>query len=226
MTNLPATVQLSTLSQEITALTNRLAPASEDAVTVALGSLQTAGLTIPASIEPGNVMRVYRFALEGVPTCGLKIATKKLLRGDYAGNPDILLGMVPKPPVLAALAKLEARTAREDLARKRDLVETLTHKVPEIDRSPEVMARVRARVAEVRSAAAAERSKTIKNPEPTVMTEEAAEYWRKIQALNDVPGGLTAEEAAYRRKIEAMMPSTTASDETTEIRNEGVSHAA
>lgn len=55
--------------------------------------MQAAGMSIPAGIDPNKLDAVYGYALDGVPNCGLTIATQKLIKGDYAGNPDILLGM-------------------------------------------------------------------------------------------------------------------------------------
>lgn len=201
MTNLPA-VQLSTLRSEITALTDRLAPVEDDAVLRSLEVMQAAGMTIPQGIDPKKLLPVYRYALSGAPSCGLGIATQKLIKGDYAGNPDVLLGMIPKPPVLAALAKLEARSVREDLVRKRDLEATITHAPEEIDRSPEVMARVRAKRIE-----AVEVLRTAHAPiahEP--LSPEQADYWSKIQGMKDATG-ISAEQAAFRRKVAADLDS-------------------
>lgn len=210
MTNLPA-VQLSTLRSEITALTERLSPVQDDAILRYLEAMQTAGMTIPQGIDPKNLLPVYRYALSGAPACGLAVATQKLIKGDYAGNPDILLGMIPKPPVLAAMAKIEARAAREDLVRKRELETTITHKPEEIDRSPEVMARVRAKreaaVQELRSASA-----PIAH-EP--LTAEQAEYWAKIQAIKDAPTGISAEQQAFRRKVAADLEAVSPEKEET-----------
>jgi hypothetical protein len=210
MTNLPA-VQLSTLRSEITAHTERLSPVQDDAILRYLEAMQTAGMTIPQGIDPKNLLPVYRYALTGTPACGLAVTTQKLIKGDYAGNPDILLGMIPKPPVLAAMAKIEARGAREDLVRKRELETTITHKPEEIDRSPEVMARVRAKrteaVQELRSASA-----PIAH-EP--LTAEQAEYWAKIQAIKDAPTGISAEQQAFRRKVAADLEAVSPEKEET-----------
>lgn len=162
--------------------------------------MQSAGMGIPQGIDPKKLDAVYGYALDGVPACGLTIATQKLIKGDYAGNPDVLLGMIPKPPVLAALAKLEARAAREDLARKRDIASTMKGVAPEVDRSPEVMARVRARLNQFKQDHAESKAKErgIVAHEP--MTAEKAEYWAAISALRDADE-LSAEQMAYRRKI-------------------------
>lgn len=142
--SLPAKARLSTLSREITALTERLAPANEAAVLRSLDAMQTAGMTMPQGIEPKKILAVYHYALSGVPGCGLAAATQKLIRGDYAANANVLLGTIPKPPVLAALAKAEALSMRAELARKRETIAAL--KPRDTGRSEASRARVRARL--------------------------------------------------------------------------------
>ncbi|KQS79056.1 hypothetical protein ASG25_10750 [Rhizobium sp. Leaf384] len=165
------------------------------------------GMTMPAGIKPADQSLVYGYALDGVPICGLFVATQKLLKGDYAGNPDVLLGIIPKPPVLAALAKLEARVAREDLARKRDAVNTMTQKPPAIDRSAEVMARVRAVAGDFKASYEARKAAVRGAPETIPFGEDAAEYWSKIEALKDSEQGVSREQEAYRRKIASQLAS-------------------
>ncbi|MGN7803671.1 hypothetical protein ACTJKE_13180 [Ensifer sp. 22521] len=144
MMSLLAQARLSTLSREITALTERLAPASEAAVLRSLDAMQTAGMTMPQGIEPKKILAVYHYALSGVPGCGLAAATQKLIRGDYAANANVLLGTIPKPPVLAALAKAEALGMRAELARKRETIAALKPRAAA--RSEASRARVRARL--------------------------------------------------------------------------------
>lgn len=202
MTTLPAPVQLSTLGREITALTERLTPVREEAVLRSLEVMQAAGMTIPAGIDPKKIDAVYGYALEGVPSCGLTIATQKLIKGDYAGNPDILLGMIPKPPILAALAKAESRLAREDLARKREIAATLTHQPAEIDRSPEVMARVRARLKQVRQEHEAYKATSGGFMAPEPISPDRADQLARMLELPDARS-ISAEQMAYRRKVQA-----------------------
>lgn len=151
----PAEARLSTLGREITALTERLACVSEAAVLRSLDAMQTAGMTMPPTIEPRKIVAVYHYALSGVPASGLSAATQKLIRGDYAANPNVLLGTIPKPPVLAALAKAEALGLRADLARKREMVAALTPRPADGQRSPASRIRVRALVEGFRQAHAA-----------------------------------------------------------------------
>ncbi|WP_162733026.1 hypothetical protein [Rhizobiales bacterium] len=151
----PAEARLSTLGREITALTERLACVNEAAVLRSLDAMQTAGMTMPPTIEPRKIIAVYHYALSGVPASGLSAATQKLIRGDYAANPNVLLGTIPKPPVLAALAKAEALGLRADLARKREMVAALTPSPADDRRSPASRSRVRAMVESFRQAHAA-----------------------------------------------------------------------
>lgn len=150
---LPAKARLSTLSREITALTERLAPVGEAAILRSLDAMQTAGLTMPQGIEPKKILAVYHYALAGVPTSGLSTATQKLIRGDYAANPNVLLGTIPKPPVLSALAKAEALGLRAELARKRETIAALAPRPGQ--RTAESRRRIRARLEAFRQAHAA-----------------------------------------------------------------------
>ncbi|MGE6783688.1 hypothetical protein ACQKGL_14315 [Ensifer adhaerens] len=151
----PAEARLSTLGREITALTERLASVSEAAVLRSLDAMQTAGMTMPPTIEPRKIVAVYHYALSGVPAFGLSAATQKLIRGDYAANPNVLLGTIPKPPVLAALAKAEAQNLRADLARKREMVVALTQRPADDRRSAASRSRVRLLLQSFRQAHAA-----------------------------------------------------------------------
>ncbi|HEV7317692.1 MAG TPA: hypothetical protein VGO04_03665 [Ensifer sp.] len=154
---LPGEARLSTLSREITALTERLAGVSEAAVLRSLDAMQTAGMTMPPAIEPKKILAVYHYALCGVPGSGLAAATQKLIRGDYAANPNVLLGTIPKPPVLSALAKAEALTLRAELARKREIVAALTADRTDKRRSAASRSRVQALLENFRRAHAAAR---------------------------------------------------------------------
>ncbi|OCO98878.1 hypothetical protein BC374_25575 [Ensifer sp. LC13] len=154
---LPAQARLSTLSREITALTERLTGVGETAVLRSLDAMQTAGMTMPQAIEPKKILAVYLYALSGVPGFGLSTATMKLIRGDYAANPNVLLGAIPKPPVLAALAKAEALNLRAELARKREMVAVLTTVGADNRRSAASRSRVRALLERFRKAHAAEK---------------------------------------------------------------------
>lgn len=111
-----------------------------------LDAMQSAGMPMPQGIEPKKIFAVYHYALSGVSGTGLSVATQKLIRGDYAANPNVLLGTIPKPPVLAALAKAEARMLRAELARKRDMLVALAPRQTAQGRSEESRRRVRAKL--------------------------------------------------------------------------------
>lgn len=142
MTNLP--VALSTLQNEIIALTERLKPATEDHVSDAIGTLLAAGLVLPSAMDPEKAPTVYGYALAHVSSSGLKRVVSKLIRGEYDG---INRAFIPAPPELAAMARTETKTIADDLARARLKLESMTPP-PAEKKSPEQIARVRALVAE------------------------------------------------------------------------------
>lgn len=197
MTTLSTHNRHSTLSLEITALTERLAPASDDAILRSLNVMQTAGMTMPAGIDPRKLLPVYQYALAGVPACGLSIATQKLIRGDYAGNANVLLGTIPKPPVLAALAKSEAAATRAELARKREIAVALSPTVPKARRSPEIRERVRVRLCQFRTDHAAAKAKAAM-PTPA-QSPERAEAFSRMRDLPDATDDAAAQQIVWKR---------------------------
>lgn len=194
---LPAEARLSTLSREITALTERLASVSEAAILRSLDAMQTAGMTMPQGIEPKKILAVYHYALSGVPGCGLSAATQKLIRGDYAANPNVLIGTIPKPPVLAALAKAEALSMRADLARKRETAAALEPKRGE--RSAASRSRIRARLEAFRQAHAAA-SAAEREARDCARCERHDELLRML-ALPDA-ASVSEEQQAFRQRLE------------------------
>jgi hypothetical protein len=213
----------STLSREITALTERLTPAGDDAILRSLNAMQTAGMTMPQGIDPKKLLPVYQYALSGVPACGLSAATQKLIRGDYAGNANVLLGTIPKPPVLAALAKSEAAATRAELARKREMTEALSPTLPVAQRSPEVRERVRLRLRQFRAEQAAT-SATVTMPGEARSIERAAALARML----DLPDTAepTAEQRAFRARLENDVAEAKALGSTIDFAGEVASHAA
>jgi len=113
MTNLPA--QLSTLQTEISVLTEKLSPVSEDRVTKSVRSLLAAGIALPAGMNADKAPDIYAFALAGIASQGVAKVTEKLIRGEY----DIHLGFIPKPPEFASLARKESQKLVDDIARLR-----------------------------------------------------------------------------------------------------------
>lgn len=124
MSNLPAT--LSTLNQEIGALTDQLAPADEALIARAIDTLDRGGMNAPAGIAPENLLSEYSIALDGVPRYGLVTAITKLKRGEYE---TIKAGFMPLPAELAAIARLEAKSLREDRIRKQETLNALAERV-------------------------------------------------------------------------------------------------
>lgn len=108
--------QTSTLDRQITELSEILAPSASDAVAYALKAMGEAGMSVPTSIKPDESVAVYRFAMQGLPAIALRAATEKLIRGEY-DRP--CLGIIPTPPELAALVRIEAASYRGDMVRLR-----------------------------------------------------------------------------------------------------------
>jgi hypothetical protein len=131
------------LENEITVLTERLKPATEDHVSDAIGSLLASGLALPSAMDPEKAPAVYAFALANVSSSGLKRAVAKLIRGEYD---NVNRAFMPSAPELASLARGEAKIIMDDLARVRLKLDSITPPVSE-KKSPEAIARVQALVA-------------------------------------------------------------------------------
>ncbi len=211
------------MSREITALTERLTPASDDAILRSLDVMQTAGMTMPQGIDPRKLLSVYQYALSGVPACGLSAATQKLIRGDYAANANVLLGTIPKPPVLAALAKGEAAVTRAELARRRDLALALNPTASAPERSPEIRERVRVRLRQFRAEHAA--AKAVRAMPGEAAAVERAGALAQMIELADVPD-VTAEQRAFRVPLEREMALPAGRGVTVDLTTEVASDAA
>lgn len=127
MTNLPA--KLSTLQQEISALTEQLAQASADEIGQCIEGLMSGGMRLSETITAKNPVDEYRRSLRHVPVYGLRRAYSKLKRGEYE---NINLAFIPLPSELAAMAMAESRLIREDRIRKQETLAALQ----EIDTAP------------------------------------------------------------------------------------------
>lgn len=192
--NLP--VALSTLTREISVLTEKLQPINDDQAGVAFRRLLMTGLSLPASMDAAKAPAIYAFALRGVSSDGLTRAVEKVIRGEYD---SINRAFMPTPPELAALARGEERVLVNDMVRLKEKLEALIAKPVEKDRSPEVMARVRA----LRQKAKQElRSPSQNAPTSAPMTDEQAAYWAKINSMVDA-NNVSAEQRAFRGKITA-----------------------
>lgn len=202
MTNLPAT--LSTLKQDIGALTDKLAPARPDFIAECLDKLKSGGMMVPKGIAPADFVREYTIALGGVPGYGLAVAVTKLKRGEY---PDVKPDFMPLPAMLAAIARLETKAIRDDLVRLREKEATLAEVAkPREKTSEEQKERIRQLHAQFKAAHAESKVGDRFNPIPTEMTDEQLEYWSKIQAIKDADT-ITEEQRAMRRKIASSIAS-------------------
>lgn len=204
MTNLPAT--LSTLKQEIGALTDKLAPARPDFIAECLNNLMAGGMLVPKGIAPGEFIREYTIALSGIPAHGLAVAVAKLKRGEY---PDVKHEFVPVPSMLAAIARLETKAIRDDLVRLREKETTLQEAAkPREKSSEEQLARIRQLHAQFKAAHAEGKVGERFNSIPADMTPEQLEYWAQIEAIKDAPT-ITEEQRAMRRRVASSLASAT-----------------
>jgi len=192
--NLP--VALSTLTREISVLTEKLQPINDDQAGVAFRRLLMTGLSLPASMDAGKAPAIYAFALRNVSAEGLTRAVEKVIRGEYD---SINRAFMPTPPELAALARSEERILVNDMVRLKEKREALIAKPVEKDRSPEVMARVRALRQKVKREL---QSPSQNMPTSAPMTDEQAAYWAKINGMVDA-NNVSAEQRAFRGKITA-----------------------
>ncbi|PDT55057.1 MULTISPECIES: hypothetical protein [Sinorhizobium] len=124
MTNLPS--RLSTLQQEISALTEKLGPASADEIGQCIEGLMSGGMRVSESITAANPIEEYRLSLRNVPVFGLRRAYVKLKRGEYE---NINLAFIPLPAELAAMANAECRILREDRIRKQETLRAIEDSV-------------------------------------------------------------------------------------------------
>lgn len=143
--------QLSTLEAKITAATDLLKPASDDAIASALIKLAGAGLPFPTGIEPSNAARVYQFALRGVSLEALKRTVMRIVQGDVERAREF----IPTPPALAALVKAEGRELWMDRERLLLTADSLRAGEQREPASEESKSRVRAMVRQVQDNAAA-----------------------------------------------------------------------
>ncbi|MFQ6161416.1 hypothetical protein [Sinorhizobium meliloti] len=124
MNNLPA--KLSTLQQEISALTEQLAPAGADEIGQCIEGLMSGGMRISETITAANPVEEYRLSLRNVPVYGLRRTYVKLKRGEYE---NINKAFIPLPAELAAMANAECRLLREDRIRKQETLRAVQDSV-------------------------------------------------------------------------------------------------
>lgn len=197
-TNLPATVQLSTLTREIGELTDKLAPADRETVAKHLLSLTKSGMAVPSGMKPDDMHSVYGYALSDVPAVGLRRAVEKIIKGEY----NINYRFLPLPPELAAMARLEAKSLRDDLVRLREKQATIQSLTASQPQEPDQA--TRERVGKLRKdflrrhqeQRAADRSHAVHAP----MSEEKADMLGRIMALPDAKT-ITVEQHEYRSRV-------------------------
>jgi len=192
--------QISTLDQQITALSARLAPADDAQVAKCLRSLMAAGMIMPSMPDESRVTEVYEFALNGVSSSAINIVTRKLITGAYERERH---SFIPTPPEFAAYAKSEQRTIVEDLARLRATREAVRG-VKRVEHSEDTKARVRGMIEGFKAKLPVEAAKAKYALWNEGITDEA-EYIRRISAIKDQPT-ITAEQRQFRgimaKKIE------------------------
>lgn len=155
-------------------------------------------MALPNGMKPEDLEPVYNYALSDVPSFGLRRAVEKVIKGEY----EIERGFIPRPPELAAMARAEAKSVRDDIARLREKEATIKGMVEAKTDRPDEAAKERIRCmlgrfrAENTARRAQERGVIFHEP----ISPEKAEYWEKIQSLKDAPE-ITAEQQAFRRKI-------------------------
>ena len=203
MSNLIPTIpanQVSTLTNEISSLTEQLQPASDDAIAARIQSLRNSGLSWPQGLDGKAAASVYVFALKGLPGEALKRTVTKIIQGEVSG----ITSFMPTPPQLAVMVRMEARPLVDARARARETLESLTTKPHETVRDPASVARVRALVRKVKDDAAEVREASQRGYTAVLpISHDQAEIYKKMLDLPDRPGGVDADAMAFRRKIMA-----------------------
>lgn len=196
----PAMHQLSTLNREISNLNQQLVPVKDEFIAERIGVLLESGLAFPSNMDPAKAIPIYCFALSGVPQIGLQRATEALIKGEVTGMP---LRLIPVPPELANLSRTMAKTLTDQRVRAHETRQTLegNRKAAENGpKTPEQVERVRALRETFKRQHEAKKAQMGGVVHET-MDEDKAEYWRKIQSLQDA-SQLDADQLAFRRKVE------------------------
>ncbi|MBO0141486.1 hypothetical protein JZX87_09960 [Agrobacterium sp. Ap1] len=160
-------------------------------------------MNYPPSIAKTKAIEEYSKVLSAVPSCGLRRAMTKLKHGQYE---NINLDFIPTPANLAAMARAEAKVTIDDLTRLREKQATLRdlHDKPE-PVSEEARARVRSMLGRFNANHEAHKAQQRGYVAPEPMSDEKAEYWRKIEAMKDAPE-VTDEHQQFRNKINMETP--------------------
>lgn len=171
----------STLKQQISAVEDRLKKCSNEDISKFLKSLTAAGFALTNGISLNMAIEVYAYALEDLSKYAINTVTRKLIRGEYEDTRPF----IPSPPEFASLVRREMASLHDDLAdlRLRQASIDSSKQMQGRVKTEEEKARVRAMIAKFHAERQADEAMHTAEP----LTEERAEYWRKIMALKDAP---------------------------------------
>lgn len=190
-----------TLEQEIGRLSEQLKPVDNDTVERAILSLMAFGLALPQGIRPETIRQVYGYSLSALSSGAVKIATEKLMKGDY--GPEYA-NFIPTPPRFAGFVTVEQNRIVNDLAREKSRAESI-RKDERIPKTAEEKARVRALISGFKNwhreqKEAEQNGAAIDAP----LSPEKRDEIRLMLALPD-RGETTFEEREYRSKMAAKL---------------------
>lgn len=195
--------RLSTLRREISELSEKLARASDDAITARILFLKRSGMKLPGGVDADKIDRIYGFALKGCSHEGLKAVTERLIQGGY---PEINPAFIPTPAELARIVRAEDAKMAAARARAVELIEAMQPEAPAAAKVDEgAKERIRKMVAGVKLAAKEAKENEARGYRPEMpLSPEEAERYRKILALPDAKE-VNEEHMAYRRRIAAKL---------------------
>ncbi len=200
------------MDNQIGALNEKLAPVTSDHIAKALVMFLGNGLVYSPGIDAERAADIYAIAMRGIPVHGVRIATGKIIRGEY----EINRSFIPKPPEFAAMARLESKMVRDDLVRLRETRATLAESAaPREKTNEEQMARIRSLHAMFKESYAVSKGNVDTGE---FLSDEKVSYYEAILALKDAPN-ITEEQRAARREGEADV-------ETNKPEANGTPHAA
>lgn len=138
----------SSLIDQLTAVNEKLKPASPDGIASKLLKLKRAGLNYPPGLDPSSAASIYNFALKDLPNEALSLVCIRILQGEIKGVKDF----IPTPPALAALTREQAGFMWRDRERIKLALESMSagDYVPPSD---DAKSRVRAMVQAVKDEA-------------------------------------------------------------------------
>ena len=189
------------MTRQIGELREKLARASDDAVTARILFLTRSGLKFPAEMDATKAAQIYAFALKGCSLEALKTVCERIVQGRVEG----IRRFMPTSPELAALVRAEGAVLSSDLARATatlDAIQANTQQPPVVDEA--ARRRVVAKLQDFRM-----NHKQRKAEENAggkiILDHERAERMKAIMAMPDASEP-TQEVLAYRRLIDAALP--------------------